>query len=93
MIEMKEDKDGVFRAHGPDIPLPYGLPHDPQEPYVRIVAPNIDKISASAFIPNTVAGRRTRRGMLVFVTSIGGSLVVIGLIVGVQSLMALFGAE
>jgi hypothetical protein len=93
MIEMKQDPDGVFRSDGEDIPLPYGLPNDPQEPYVAIVAPNIDKISASAFTPRTVAGRRTKRGLLAFAASVGGSLLLIGLIVGVQSVMRLFGAE
>jgi hypothetical protein len=88
----------VFRAPGEDTPLPYGLPEDPQEPFTAIVAPNIDKISAGAFTagaftPGTPAGRRTRRGLLIVASSVGGSLLLIGLIVGAQSVMALFGAE
>jgi hypothetical protein len=93
MIEMRQDEDGVFRPHRPEIPLPYGLPDDPQEPYVAIVAPNIDKISAGAFAPHTLAGRRTRRGLIAFAASIAGGLVVIGGVVAVQSVMSMLGAE
>ena len=93
MIDMKEDPDGVFRAHGPSTPLPYGLPEDPQEPYVAIVAPNIDKISAGAFDTRTLAGRRTLRGLIVFASTIVGAGAVIGVVVAVQWALALFGVE
>jgi len=93
VIDMQQDEDGVFRPTGPDTPLPYGLPQDPQEPYVAIVAPNIDKISSAAFTPHTLAGRRTRRGLVAVAASVAGGLVVIGLVVAAQSLMALLGAD
>lgn len=90
---MQQDEDGVFRPTGPDTPLPYGLPEDPQEPYVAIVAPNIDKISAGAFTPRTLAGRRTRRGLIAFAASVAGGLVIIGLVVAAQTVMAALGAD
>ncbi|MFF2053366.1 hypothetical protein ACFVU2_17330 [Leifsonia sp. NPDC058194] len=93
MIEMREDGDGVFRADGPDRPLPYGLPDDPQEPFVAIVAPNIDKVSALSFDRRTVAGRRTRRGVIAFAASVAGGVVVIGIVVAVQSVMGALGLE
>jgi len=93
VIEMRQDEDGVFRPEGPDTPLPYGLPEDPQEPYVAIVAPNIDKISAGAFTPGTLAGRRTRRGLIAFAASVAGGLVVIGIVVAAQTVLAALGAD
>ncbi|MFF1879708.1 hypothetical protein [Leifsonia sp. NPDC058230] len=93
MIEMREGDDGIFRADGPDRPLPYGLPDDPQEPFVAIVAPSIDKVSALSFDRRTVAGRRSRRGLLAFVASVAGGVVVIGIVVAAQSVMSLLGAE
>jgi hypothetical protein len=93
MIEMREGEDGIFRPDGPDRPLPYGLPDDPQEPFVAIVAPNIDKVSALSFDRRTVAGRRSRRGLVAFAASVVGGVVVIGFVVAVQSLMAFVGIE
>jgi len=91
MIEMRESADGVFRDA--DEPLPYGMQHDPQEPYVSIVAPNIDKITGRTFDTSTLGGRRARRGLLAFLASVGGALVVIGLVVAVQSVMTALGIE
>ena len=91
MIELREDEDGIFRADPPEKPLPYGLPDDPQEPYVAIVAPNIDKVSALSFDRRTVAGRRSRRGMIAFAASVAGCAAVIGIVVAVQSLLGLLG--
>ncbi len=91
MIDMREDDDGVFRPHGPDEPLPYGLPEDPQEPYVSIVAPNIDKISGVTFNPRTFTGRRTLRSVIVLASFVVGSVAVIGVVVAVQWVMSLFG--
>ena len=93
MIEMREDDDGVFRADGPDRPLPYGLPDDPQEPFVAIVAPNIDKVSGVTFDRRTVAGRRSRRGLIAFFASVAGAVIVIGIVVAVQSVMSVLGVE
>ncbi|UAJ77979.1 hypothetical protein IT072_11830 [Leifsonia sp. ZF2019] len=89
---MREDEDGAVRADGPDRPLPYGLPDDPQEPFVAIVAPNIDKVSVVSFDRRTVVGRRTRRGLVVFAASAAGGVVVIGIVVAAQWVMSLFGA-
>jgi len=93
MIEMREDEDGIFRADGPHRPLPYGLRDDPQEPFVAIVAPNIDKVSGLSFDRRTVAGRRSRRGLIAFVASVAGGVVVIGVIVAAQSVMSFLGVE
>ncbi|ANF31615.1 hypothetical protein A0130_07960 [Leifsonia xyli] len=93
MIEMREDKDGIFRADGRDRPLPYGLPDDPQEPFVAIVAPNIDKVSGLSFDRGTVAGRRSRRGLIAFGASVAGGVAVIGIVVAAQAVMSLLGVE
>lgn len=93
MVELKQGSDGVFRDPGHDEPLPYGLHSDPQEPYVAIIAPNLDKISAAAFDPRTLGGRRTRRGMVAFCLSLAGCLVAIGSVVAVQSILGLLGIE
>ncbi|GIT80269.1 hypothetical protein LLS1_19380 [Leifsonia sp. LS1] len=92
MTEFREDDAGIARPTGPGRPLPYGLPEDPQEPFVAIVAPNIDKVSAVSFDRRTVAGRRTRRGLVAVVASVAGGVVVIGIVVATQSVMNLFGA-
>ena len=93
MIEMREDDDGIFRADRRDRPLPYGLPDDPQEPFVSIVAPNIDKVSALSFYRTSVAGRRSRRGLIAFATSVAAGVVVIGIVVAAQSVMSFLGLE
>jgi hypothetical protein len=93
MIEMREDKDGIFRADGEDQPLPYGLPDDPQEPFVGIVAPNIDKVSGLSFDRRTVAGARSRRGLIAFAASVAGGVVVIGIVVAAQSVLSFLGVE
>ena len=93
MIGMREGRDGIFRADGDDRPLPYGLQEDPQEPYVKIVAPNIDKISALSFDGRTVAGRRSRRGLIAFAVSVAGCAIVIAIAVAAQSLMTALGVE
>jgi hypothetical protein len=93
MFEVREDEEGIFRADGPDRPLPYGLPDDPQEPFVAIVAPNIDKVSALSFDRRTVAGRRSRRGLIAFAASVAGGVVVIGIVVTAQSVMSFVGIE
>lgn len=93
MIEMRKGEDGIFRAAGPDRPLPYGLPDDPQEPFVKIVAPNIDKVSGLTFDRRTVAGRRSHRGLIAVFASVAGGVVVIGIVVAAQSLMSLLGFE
>jgi hypothetical protein len=71
--------------------LPYGLPEDPQEPYVAIVAPNIDKITARTFDPGTLGGRRVRRGFLVLIAAIAGCLVVIGVVAASLWVMSVLG--
>jgi hypothetical protein len=93
MIEMREGEDGIFRPDGPDRPLPSGLPDDPQEPFVAIVAPNIDKVSELSFDRRTVAGRRSRRGLIAFAASVAGGVVVIGIVVTAQSVMSFLGIE
>ena len=93
MIEMREDDDGVFRDHGPDNPLPYGLHEDPQEPYVAIIAPNIDKISAGAFDTRTLGGQRTRRGLIAVAASLAGCIAVIGIVVAAQWILGTLGIE
>ncbi|RDV43152.1 hypothetical protein DOE76_19265 [Leifsonia sp. ku-ls] len=93
MIDMREGEDGVFRADGPQRPLPYGLPEDPQEPFVAIVAPNIDKVSGVTFDRRTVAGRRSRRGLLALVAAGAGCVAVLGFVLVAQSLMRLLGIE
>jgi hypothetical protein len=65
-------------------PLPYGLPEDPQEPYLQITSPNLDKISPSSVDPNTFGGRRTIRGFIVFCGVMGTCLVIVGLGVLIQ---------
>ena len=93
MIELREDEDGVFQESGPERPLPYGLPEDPQEPYVVIVAPNIDKISPHSFDTQTLAGQRSRRGLIAFIACVAACAVVIGVVIAVQSVMAMLGVE
>ncbi|MGH1548251.1 hypothetical protein ACRAWB_03340 [Leifsonia poae] len=93
MIDMREGRDGVFRADGPDRPLPYGLPDDPQEPFVGIVAPNIDKMSGLSFDGRTVAGRRSRRGLVAFAASVAGCAIVIAVAVAAQSVLTALGVE
>ncbi|MDN4616312.1 hypothetical protein P5G50_17830 [Leifsonia sp. F6_8S_P_1B] len=75
---MREDGDGVFRAREPEQPLPYGLPDDPQEPYVAIVAPNLDKITARTFAPGTLGARRVRRGFVVLASVVAACVVIVG---------------
>jgi len=47
-----------------------GIPIDPlpstQEPYVRLIAPNIDRISRDWFRGGSVERRRALRGLIVF---------------------------
>lgn len=93
VIELREHEDGVFREEVPERPLPYGLPEDSQEPYVAIVAPNIDKISARAFDTQALAGQRTRRGLIAFIASVAAGGIAIGIVVAVQSVMAMLGVE
>lgn len=93
VIEMREDENGVFRADRSGRPLPYGLPDDPQEPFVAIVAPNIDKVSGVSFDRRTVAGRRSRRGLTAVGASAAAGVVLIAVMVAAQSLMAFFGVE
>jgi hypothetical protein len=46
------------------------IPIDPlpstQEPYIHIIAPNLDRISRDSFRRGTVEGRRAKRGLVVF---------------------------
>lgn len=93
MIEMHEEEDGVFRADRAARSLPYGLPDDPQDPFVAIVAPNIDKVSGLSFDQRTVAGKRSRRGLIAFFATVAGGVVVIGIVVAAQSLMRFLGIE
>ncbi|WP_025157775.1 hypothetical protein [Leifsonia aquatica] len=67
-----------------DVPLPYGLPEDPQEPYVSIVAPNIDKVSRAGFDGSTVAGRRARRGFVIALGVVVGCAAIAGIAMAVQ---------
>jgi len=91
VIELREDTDGVFRV--PERPLPYGMERDPQEPYVSIVAPNIDKITGRTFDTTTLGGQRARRGLFAFLASVGGGLVVIGLVVAAQAVLTALGVQ
>jgi hypothetical protein len=63
--------------------LDQGIPIDPldssQEPYVHIVAPNIDHISRDTFRAGSVERRRVLRGLAVFAIAIG-ILVVFGVV-------------
>jgi hypothetical protein len=47
-----------------------GIPIDPlpstQEPYLHIIAPNIDRISRDSFRPGSVERRRAIRGLVIF---------------------------
>ena len=91
VVDMREGEVGVFRP--PEEPLPYGMSDDSQEPYVSIVAPNIDKITARTFDVSTFGGERARRGLLAFLASVGGALVIIGLVVAAQTIMTALGIE
>jgi hypothetical protein len=91
MIEMREGKDGVFSPV--DEPLPYGLHEDPQEPYVAIVAPNLDKVSGRTFDSGTLGGQRAKRGLFVALASMGGGVLVIVVVVVAQSILKLLGVE
>ena len=75
-----------------DEPLPYGLPSDPQEPYLSIVAPNLDKLSARTLDATTFGGRRALRGFGVLVAALGGCLLILGGAVAVQWIVGLVGA-
>jgi hypothetical protein len=63
------------------------IPIDPlastQEPYIRIIAPNLDKISRDSFRRGTIEGRRARRGLIVFALLLG----VVAAIAGVAILL------
>jgi hypothetical protein len=45
------------------------IPIDPlpstQEPYVRLIAPNLDRVSRATFRRGTIEGRRAKRGLIV----------------------------
>jgi hypothetical protein len=62
-----------------------GFPLDPlesnQEPYVHIIAPNIDHISRASFRPGSVELRRILRG-----------LAVLGVALGIVALVAVIGS-
>lgn len=92
MIEMREDQDGVFRSDE-DHPRPYGLQDDPQEPYVAIVAPNIDKVTSRTFDTSILGGQRAKRGFFVALASIACGLGVIGGVVAIQTVFGLLGIE
>lgn len=39
-----------------------------QEPYARLIAPNIDRVSRDTFRRGTIEGRRAKRGVIVLAT-------------------------
>jgi hypothetical protein len=61
-----------------------GTPIDPlpstQEPYIRIIAPNIDRVSRDSFRRGSVERRRAIRGLIVFGIAI--ALVAVVAVVG-----------
>ena len=60
-----------------------GIPIDPfpstQEPYVHIIAPNIDHIDPSTWRRGTVEGRRVFRAVILLAVIIGVAVVVAGI--------------
>jgi hypothetical protein len=65
-----------------------GIPIDPlastQEPYVHLIAPNIDRISRDTFRRGSVERRRAIRGLIVF----GVAVVLVALVTVVGLLIA-----
>ena len=59
------------------------IPIDPfpsyQEPYVHIIAPNIDRIDPSTWRRGSVEGRRVGRALIVLAVVIGLAIVIAGI--------------
>jgi hypothetical protein len=64
----------------PDSRLDEGTPIDPfesdQEPYVRIIAPGIDRVSRGMFARGSVERRRALRGLAILGVAVGVAVVV-----------------
>lgn len=69
----------------PEKPLPYGLPVPTQESYFDILMPNLDKIGSASFDGSTVAGRRSRRGLIVAAVVVGFCAAIAGIGILVQT--------